>query len=217
MDELQKDGLGELRGFVRTAKDAAVPDAALVALLKQNGWSERVVYRALSAYYGERLGVVPPARGGGGVSARDAFYYLLNFITLGFWTTALGSIFYVLIARMFPDPVNYYEHGALINEVSWQLATVLVAFPVFALLHRVIRRELAARPEAADSGVRAWLTYVALVIAACVALGDGIAFLSDFLRGALTMRYVLDTLVVLVLSGGVFAYYLTDLRTRPAR
>jgi len=55
------------------------------------------------------------------------------------------------------------------------------------------------------------------VIAACVALGDGIAFLSDFLRGALTMRYVLDTLVVLVLSGGVFAYYLTDLRTRPAR
>jgi len=43
-------------------------------------------------------------------------------------------------------------------------------------------------------------------------LSDGIWFLGSFLFGSLTVRFVLDTLVVLVLGGGTFAYYLASLR-----
>jgi hypothetical protein len=215
MNETSVSGPDDLDRFIRTAKASAVPDGALVALLRQNGWSERRIYRGLGAYYGEALGMAPPSRSGRAEYARDAFYYLLNFITLGFWTIALGQLFYTLIDRRFPNPVRaqYGAYsGALLSEVAWQLATIIVAYPCFVLVGRLIARENARRPDALESGVRAWITYLALVIAAIVVLMDAIWFLNALLRGELTMKFVLDSLVLLVLGGGVFAYYLNGLR-----
>jgi hypothetical protein len=200
-----------LGSFIGTAKERGVPDDALVPLLKQNGWSERRVYRSLSAYYAAVLGVAPPARGGRGVDARDAFLYLLNFITLGFWVVALGELFTILIDHWFPDPAAP-DYGSLLSQVAWPLAAVIVAFPCFALVGRLIAGEIARRPEAADSGIRAWLTYLALVVAAVCVLTDAIWVLDAFLTGALTIRFVLDSVVVIGLGGGVFAYYLASLR-----
>jgi len=77
---------------------------------------------------------------------------------------------------------------------------------------RNIARGLRARPEAADSGVRAWLTYVALTIAAVIALGDTIYFVGAFLNGDVTLRLVVKTIVILSLTGGIFAYYLATMR-----
>jgi hypothetical protein len=209
----------ELDAFVRQAKQHGVPDDALVSLLRQNGWPIRRVYRSIGRFYTDDLGLALPVRGGGSVYARDAFYYLLNFLALGSWVTALGGIFYALIDRTFRDPaVPAYlaANGSLVHEIAWHLATVIVAFPVFVALHLLIERDLRTRADAADSGVRAWLTYLALVVAAAVALGDLICFLSAFLTGGLAVRFELQTLVVLVLSSGTFAYYLWSLRSRPA-
>lgn len=199
----------ELVGFVRAAKNQGVSDEFVVSLLSQRGWSERRIYAAFSSFYAETLGMPVPARAGQVENARDAFYYLLNFITLGFWTVALGRIFYILIARAFPDPTQtpYYAES-LRNQISWQVATVVITFPVFVFVHNMIGRELAKRPDLYDSGVRRWLTYLALVLAALVVLTDGVWFISALLRGELTIRFVLDSLVLLVLGGGVFLYYL---------
>jgi hypothetical protein len=71
-------------------------------------------------------------------------------------------------------------------------------------------------PEKLDSSVRKWLTYMALVIAACVFTGDLIAALAYLLRGELTSRFLLKSLVVLALSGGVFYYYFGGLRKTDA-
>ncbi len=196
--------------FVRAAKQHGVNDEFIVSLLGDRGWPERRVYAALSSYYAETLGMPVPSRSGQVENARDAFYYLLNFITLGFWTVALGQIFYILIARAFPDATQeapYYAQS-LRNTISWQVAVVVISFPVFVFVHTLIRRQLAARPDLYDSGVRRWLTYLALVIAAIVVLGDGFWFISALLRGELTIRFLLDSLVLLVLGGGVFLYYL---------
>jgi Domain of unknown function (DUF5671) len=206
----------DLDRFVRAAKANGVADDALVALLRQNGWSERRLYQSLGAYYGDALGMAPPSRSGRTAYARDAFFYLLNFITLGFWTIALGQLFYVLIDRRFPDPVRPYGgggySGSLLSEIAWQLATIIIAYPCFVVVGRLIARENARRPDALESGVRAWITYAALVIAAIVVLMDGIWFLNALLRGELTVKFVLDSLVLLALGGGVFAYYLIALR-----
>jgi hypothetical protein len=64
---------------------------------------------------------------------------------------------------------------------------------------------LRRRPEAAESGVRAWITYVALVIAAIVVLLDGIWFLEALLRGEITVRFLLDSLVLLALAAAFSA------------
>lgn len=198
----------ELLTFLGEAKAEGLSDEFTVSLLAHNGWSERRIYGAFSAYYAQRLGTPLPARAGSAEAARDAFFYLLNFITLSFWTVALGQIGYILIARSFPDPAAPAMFQSLRDQISWQLATVLVTFPIFAFVHSRIGRELAKRPDLYDSGVRKWLTYIALVLAALVVLSDGVWFVGALLRGELTIRFVLDSIVLLILGGGVFSYYL---------
>jgi hypothetical protein len=199
----------ELLAFVRAAKQHGVNDDFIVSLLGDRGWSDRRVYAALSSYYSDALGMPVPARSGQVENARDAFYYLINFITLGFWTVALGQVFYILIAHAFPDATQLpYYAESLRDQIAWQVAAVVIAFPVFIFVHTLIARELSKRPDLYDSGVRRWLTYLALVVAAIVVLLDGVWFISALLRGELTIRFVLDSLVLLVLGGGVFLYYL---------
>ena len=202
--------------FIRTAKANGVADSTIIVLLRHHGWSEQQIYRSLSAYYGDTIGMAPPSRSRRDDNARDAFIYVLNFVTLGFWTIALGNLCYVLIARAFPDPTiaagRYGYFGApLIDQIAWQLAATLVALPAFLVLNRLIEKEMKRRPDLAESPVRSWLTYVALVIGALVVLVDGIWFLEALLRGELSIRFLLDSLVLLVLGGGVIAYYLSDL------
>jgi uncharacterized protein (UPF0333 family) len=43
-------------------------------------------------------------------------------------------------------------------------------------------------------------------------MGDLITFLAFFLRGDLTVRFVLKVLTVLVIAGGIFLYYLASLK-----
>ena len=205
----------DLDAFVGVAKTKGVPDDALVPLLRQNGWSERRVYRALTDYYGSSLGIAPPSRSGPAENARDGFAYLVLFMTLGTWATALGQIFYNLIDRKFADRAYdypYYASQSFFHEMAWQLAALIVAFPVFFFVQRSIEQHLKARPESADSGVRKWLTYIALVIAASICIGDAIWFLQGLLTGEVTIRFVLRVVTLLTIGGGIFAYYLSGIQ-----
>ncbi len=202
----------EAASFVGSAKSHGLNDDTILALLRNAGWSERRALRLLGRHYSEALGIAVPARPQGSEYAREAFYYLLNFITLAFWITALGQIGYTLIAHWFPDAADTYRYSIpLIEQLSWQIATIGVAFPIFAFVHMLIGKALAQRPEMYDSGVRNWLTYIALVIAAIVVIGDGVFFINAFLRGELTTRFILDEILLLVLGGGVFGYYLSTI------
>jgi hypothetical protein len=206
----------DLDAFIRTAKGSGIADGDLVALLRHHGWSERRVFRSLSGYYAETLGVPLPARSTAGEASRDAFLYLLYFITLSFWVVGLGNLLYVLIAHAFPEAVRYDYGRSLMDEIAFQLATIIVALPAFLAIHRIIARELAHRPDLYESGVRSWLTYVALVFAGLTVLVDAIWTLQAFLTGTVTTRFLLDSLVLAVLGGGVFAYYLATLQPRRA-
>jgi len=89
---------------------------------------------------------------------------------------------------------------------------VIVTFPIYLLVMRVILSETRRAPEKLDSGVRKWLTYLALLIAAGVMIGDVITFLTYFLKGELTARFLSKVAVTLAISGGVFWYYFGSLR-----
>jgi hypothetical protein len=204
----------ELRDFIAAAKEGGVADDSIVAVLRHRGWPQARILDAIASFYTGALGITPPAWSQPGENARDAFLYLLNFISLGFWVVALGQIGYVMIAHWFPDPaapITYFQ--SLRDELSGKLATVIVAFPVFVGVHALIARELRNRRDLYDSGVRKWLTYIALVLATLVVLADGIWFVTALLQGQLTIRFALDSLVLLVLGGGVFTYYLATIGT----
>jgi hypothetical protein len=130
---------------------------------------------------------------------------------LATWTFSLGSVLFLLIDGWIKDSLspNYQTYGYY--EMANSLACMIVAFPVYIFTVRSILRDVRARPEKLDSAVRKWLTYIALLIAAGVVVGDLITFLTYFLRGELTGRFVCKVIVVLAIAGGVFWYYLGSL------
>jgi hypothetical protein len=208
-------GDSTLQEFLDAAKRQGATDEHLVGLLRGRGWPEEDVYRALADHYESQSSLqVPVYRRSG--SAKDAFLYLLSFATLATWTLGAGSVMFTLIERWFKDPLspaNYYASGYY--QMADSLACVIVAFPVYVFVMRYIVRELEGHPEKLESPVRKWLTYIALLIAAGVVVGDLITFLTYFLRGELTARFVAKVAVVLVIAGGVFWYYMGSLQRTP--
>ena len=198
-----------LSDFVNAAKAKGMDDASLVALLRQQGWQEQRVYRALTAYYTQSLGVEVPSRGSRAEDARDAFFHLIAFITLGAWVVALINLGDGLIDRGFPSPGQYLANA---SSLSWWIATIIIAFPIYLWVNVLIGREAKIRPESLQSGVRKWLTYVALTVAAVVLLGDAIWFLGAFLTGEVTSAFVVKSALLIGVTGGVFAYYLGSVR-----
>ena len=155
-----------------------------------------------------------PAPPAAGTSAKDAFFYLILFTTLATWTIALANLAFSLIDRWLGDPL-FAAESASSYDLTFSLAAIIVAFPLFLLISRAILAESAAHPEKLQSPIRKWLTYLALVAAVCVFMGDLITALAFLLRGEITSRFLLKAVVVLLLSGGVFSYYFISLR-KPA-
>ncbi len=203
--------------FIRAAKAQGMDDDFVTRLLRHNGWSERAIFQTYSSYYGERLQQPVPSRGAGIENARHAFFYLLAFITLGTWTFALGNLFYVLIDRMLHDPLAAdYTADYVRANISFDLAAIIIAFPIFLWMMWIIQHEATQRPEVLDSGVRKWLTYLALVVTASSLIGDAVVFLQDFLNGSLTQAFILKSVVLVAIAGGVFVYYLGAVRAETA-
>lgn len=201
--------------FIERAKASGAPDQSLVGILTARGWPEKEVYEALAAHYEKLTGIEIPRRGGSGTAARDAFFYLLVFSTLATWTIALGSLAFTLIDRWLADSLfssAYYNQGYDTYSVAASIAAILVSFPIYLLVSRTVVSDGRTHPEKLSSPVRKWLTYMALVIAAGVFIGDLIAALTYLLRGEITSRFLAKAFVVLVLSGGVFWYYFGGLR-----
>jgi hypothetical protein len=209
---------GELSEFVAAAKQHGASDPALVALLRQRGWSEKAVYDALAAHYETQTGLTVPTPRAASESAKEAFLYLLSFATLATWTCALGSLLFTLIDRAFPDGVGYQTYAYYPDyNISGEIAAILVAFPIYLLAMRFILRATGTVPETLESRVRAWLTWLALFLTAGIVVGDLITFIAYFLRGDLSTRFTLKVLVVLILAGTIFWYYLSSLRRLPRR
>jgi hypothetical protein len=199
--------------FIDKALAAGIPHNALVGMLTAEGWTEKAVYEALADHYRLTAGLEIPHRTSAGTPAKDAFFYLLIFGTLAVWTFAVGALSFTLIDQWLADPLFASSMPALdIQTITSCLAAIIVAFPLFLLLSRATLHDTAAHPEKQDSGIRKWLTYMALVIAAATFIGDLIGVIDYLLQGELTSRFMAKSFVVLALSGGVFFYYFGGLR-----
>ncbi len=204
-----------LVNFIGAAKTKGASDDFLVNLLTRRGWSADDVYSVLAGYWEIATGLSLPVRDGSAENSRDAFLYLLAFSTLTTWTCALGSMLFQFIDHWLPDPVAAtYLYNSLRTSVSWQMAGIAVAFPIFLLTMRSIVKEAAVHPDRLQSGVRKWLTYIALLVTAGTMIGDLIWIFAFFLQGELTTRFLLKSGVVMSICCGIFAYYLGSLRQK---
>lgn len=201
----------ELTAFVRDSLRAGASREEIEVALTEAGWSRDQVTGALNRFAPVDFRV-PVPRPKAHLSARDAFLYLVMFSMLYLSAYNLGSLVFAFIDLGFPDPaLDDYSEWTL-QRIRFSTSALLVAFPVFLFVGSRLAKQLAADPTHRTSAVRKWLTYLTLAVAACIIVSDAIFLLNSLLSGELTVRFVLKALVVGVISGAVFGYYLREMR-----
>ncbi len=145
-------------------------------------------------------------------SPRDVFMYLFATIALYFSAWSVINLLLQYISTAFPDPLNVGYDAA--GSVRWSMALLIIIFPAYLWVSRFLHRDLVASPEKGEIRIRRWLLYLTLFLAALLIIGDLVALINNFLNGELTMRFFLKVIAVLAVAGGIFWYYLYDLRAK---
>ena len=199
-----------LTAFIAHAREKGMDHSTIRTILLSAGWKEKEVAEALTSESLSMPVPVPPDVGG----AREAFFHLLSFVALYTTTISLIVLFFQYINRLLPDAAfeNVYAYDSSMSLIRWSLAAVIVSYPLLVWMSRLIRKDIAQHPEKAWSGIRRWLTYLTLFVAATTVMVDIITLLFTLLEGEMTLRFLLKTLTIFLLVGSVFAYYFLSLR-----
>lgn len=197
--------------FVKEALHSGASRTETEAALVNAGWSKDQISNALDAFLSVDF-VIPVPVPRVHLSARDTFMYLVMFGMLYLSTYNLGSLLYQFVNLAIPDPA-FEQYGQIAGaRIRFSTSALLVAFPVFLFVASRIGKQIQQEPVHRMSAVRKWLTYLTLAIASCIIVGDLIALLYSLLSGELTIRFILKTLIVGLISGAVFIFYLSEMR-----
>jgi hypothetical protein len=196
----------QLVQFVETALRAGQTREAVREALAEAGWSKDQVADAL-AHYADVTFAIPVPRPRVQFSARDAFWYLLMFGTQYLSAFYLGDLLFGFINKSLPDDLERDRLPYIENNIRWATAALIVAFPVFLSSALKLAKEVVVDPSRRSSSVRKWLTYLTLLVAAGVIVGDFITLVYNLLSGELTMRFVLKVTIVAAIAGTVFGYF----------
>ena len=195
--------------FVREAVAAGKSRSEIAAALVDAGWTEDQAKDALAAYADLNFPVaVPRPRRYG--SAREAFLYIVYFALLGVVAGYVGALAFAFIEAIFADDLARSTWRGAPSSLRWGIAALIVGYPIFLYLGARLGAARRADPERRTSRVRVWLTYVTLIFAALVLIGDLISVVYHFLSGELGARFLSKAGVVAVISGAILWNYGRD-------
>jgi hypothetical protein len=144
-----------------------------------------------------------------GSVAKDVFLYMLMIAMLYVSVAAFLVLVFQYVNHLFPDVLDY-SYGADLDAIRFSTAALVIVFPVYLFVSWLLQREVHAEPEKADLRVRKWLLYLTLFLSALVIIIDLITLVYSFLNGDLTARFILKVLIILIVAGTVFGYYLWE-------
>lgn len=201
----------ELDLFAKEALSRGIEKSAITKAMIEAGWTPDQARAALNAY-ADLSFPIPVPKPRPQLSAREAFLYLLLFTTLYLSCYHLGSLLFDLINRAYPDAAVTTQQQWVEQSMRWSVSYLVITFPAFGFLARYIAKDVARHPVKRLSPIRRWLTYLTLFIAAGALIGDLATLVYNVLAGELTVRISLKVLVVILIAGTVFGFYLNDLR-----
>jgi hypothetical protein len=144
---------------------------------------------------------------------KDFFLWAGAMVALYGSIVAFVSLLFSYIDYTFPDPLQYNYYADPYGTVAYQMAALIVLAPLLLVLMRVIRREIAQDASRADIWVRRWALYLTVFLAGAAIVINLITLITTFLSGEdLTVRFLLKVLVVLLVAGGGFLHFYSDIR-----
>src|SRR3989338_2798934 len=146
------------------------------------------------------------------VTPKDFFLWAGAMVALYVSVFSFITLLFEYINRAYPDALNYYYVDPYSGSIRFAIASIIVLFPVFLVVMRFIRKDIAEIPEKRDLWVRRWALFITVFAAGATVIIDLITLINYFLGGDLTTPFVLKVLVVLLVAGGAFLHFLADVR-----
>ncbi len=144
-------------------------------------------------------------------TARDFFLHLGAIVSFYASVVALITLLFEVINFSYPKITDTYSYA--FPSISFQVATLIVALPLFFVLSRVLQKSYIVDPSLKEVSLRKWLGFITIFISGAVVAGDLVAVIYTFLDGQeLTTAFLLKVLVLLVISLGIFFYYLREIK-----
>lgn len=139
------------------------------------------------------------------------------------WAGAMVSFYWSVVAFLglifdyinyaFPNALSYYPSDPYQSGISYEMASIIVLFPLFVILMRVIRADIQKDPSRSQIWVRRWALFLTLFIAGATMAGDIIVLLTSFLNGSdITTAFLLKILVVFLVAAMTFMHFIADYR-----
>jgi len=144
-------------------------------------------------------------------TSRDFFLQLGAIVTFYACVISLITLLFDAINFAYPKVADYYSYYT--PSISFQVAMIIVAFPLFIFFSWLLQKSYQTEPALRDSLVRRWFSFITISLAGGVIAGDLITILYMFLDGQeLTTAFLLKVLTLIVISGGVFIYYFREIK-----
>lgn len=146
------------------------------------------------------------------VTPKDFFLWAGAMVTLYASAYAFVALIFDYLNYSMPDALSYYGSDPYSASVSYEMASLIVLFPLYAFISYLIMRDAARDPSRMDIWIRRWAIYLTLFVAGATAALDLITLIMYFFNGDVTLRFVLKVLVILLVAGTLFTHYWADLQ-----
>lgn len=141
---------------------------------------------------------------------KDIFLELWVMGSLYLSASFIITLLFQYINYFFVDLANPYSFSQ--STVRWTVAILVAVLPTHIFALRLREKDYIADPQKREHKFRKLLVYLTIFIAAIACVVDLATLVFYFLNGELSIRFLLKVLSVAIVAGGVFWYYLTDLK-----
>lgn len=143
------------------------------------------------------------------------------FLSLGLLISLITSVISFLnlifesLDKKFPDVLNstyiYGSESYQFDAIRTALATLIIFFPVFLLVHYFWDKQIKKGLGVFDEVVKKWLIYIVLFLSSLVVVIDLVTLVRYFVSGEITSRFIYKVLAVLLVALFVGTYYILEL------
>jgi hypothetical protein len=144
-------------------------------------------------------------------TAKHFVLQLGSLVSLYLSVTFLLVLLFGIINLAYPDPAEgSWAVESASSSVRIGIAMVLVFFPTYLILTRIVNKTRRQEETGAYLGLTKWLIYLSLLVGGIAILVDLVIVINTFLEGELTQRFLLKAVAVLGVVGIAVHYYVLD-------